>query len=80
MLMLIELPTDPIDPDEEYLNTYHWKSFRNKIVKYANYKCQICDSKWVLNVHHRNYDCRGKEEYRDVVVLCADCHSKFHDK
>lgn len=36
-----------------------------------------------LNVHHRNYDCHGKEHkhYKaDLICLCEDCHQKFHDK
>jgi len=67
-------------PYKEYLLTYHWRTMRSKALKRAHYKCQICGSTKQLNVHHNTYENRGEEKYEDLIVLCKDCHSKFHDK
>jgi len=46
--------------------------------------CEICGekSKKLLNVHHKNYDNKGNELFHltDLVVLCFNCHHKFHEK
>ena len=70
-------------PYADFLNTYYWDIVRKyKLVK-GNYSCELCNTKGtVLNVHHKTYEHRG-EEYRyleDLIVLCSDCHGKFHNK
>ena len=68
-------------PYKEYLQTEHWQSFRKRVLRYHGYRCQLCGAdKTQLNVHHRSYENRGQEQYNDVIVLCHDCHSKFHGK
>ena len=61
---------------DDYLKTKHWKYFREKSIEDKNYKCEQCESSYELDVHHKNYDCLGKETFSDVKVLCIDCHSK----
>lgn len=67
-------------PYKEYLQTEHWQEFRRKVLKRYNNKCQLCGKTGKLNVHHNNYDHRGEEDYKDVLLLCEDCHHKFHNK
>lgn len=67
-------------PYKEYLQTEHWKQTRGKALKKANYRCELCNSKIDLNVHHKTYENRGEEKPNDLIVLCHNCHSKFHDK
>lgn len=68
-------------PYAEYLKTDHWQELRTRMLKRAGYSCQVCNSKNVsLHVHHRTYANRGNEDYSDLIVLCANCHGKFHDK
>lgn len=67
-------------PYQEYLNTDHWKELRNLALKAAKYRCEVCDSDGKLNVHHKHYKTRGAESLSDLVVLCHDCHAKFHGK
>lgn len=67
-------------PYKEYLQTEHWKNKRKSTLKKAKYKCELCNSKDNLNVHHKTYENRGCEMSRDLIVLCEKCHSKFHDK
>lgn len=67
-------------PYKEYLETDHWKSKRKRALKRANYKCQLCSSKESLQVHHNTYKNRGNEKDEDLIVLCENCHSKYHGK
>lgn len=68
-------------PYSDYLNTGHWKHFREEAIKAAHNKCQLCNSEdKTFNIHHRTYDNRGRETFSDVIVLCKDCHAKFHGK
>jgi len=64
----------------EYLLTEEWLQKRNQKLKQAGFKCQICNTGGLLNVHHRTYDRRGDEWMSDLTVLCRPCHAKFHDK
>ncbi|KAA3645534.1 MAG: HNH endonuclease [Chloroflexi bacterium] len=68
-------------PYREYLQTPEWKERRKRHLISAGYRCQLCNSSGVtLNVHHRTYDRRGNERFTDLIVLCQDCHSTFHDE
>ncbi|MGL5347563.1 MAG: hypothetical protein ACRDA3_09425 [Peptostreptococcaceae bacterium] len=70
-----------IDGYKDYLKTIHWDDMRKYKLKEANYKCQLCGVKETeLHVHHNNYDNLGDECPSDLIVLCKDCHSKFHNK
>ena len=65
---------------QEYLQSDHWKQFAADAKERAGNRCQLCNSDGELHTHHRTYDRLGEELPEDVVVLCADCHAKFHDK
>lgn len=67
-------------PYREYLLTQHWLDTRNRKLRQAQFRCQICNEGWPLDVHHRTYERRGFEDMGDLTVLCRNCHSKFHDK
>jgi hypothetical protein len=67
-------------PYREYLQTPEWKERRLKHLKSVGHRCQVCNSPiQPLDVHHRTYERRGLEYYKDLIVLCRDCHSTFHD-
>lgn len=66
-------------PYREYLLTSEWNARREQQLRRAGYRCQVCNaSRKQLNVHHRTYERRGNEEFKDLIVLCKDCHSIFH--
>lgn len=68
-------------PYQEYLQTPEWDETRRVMRKRAGYRCQVCSSKArILDVHHNTYANRGNEAKEDLVVLCRDCHAKFHGK
>lgn len=68
----------PSMPYKEYLQTEHWKEKRKGALKRAGYKCQLCNSDLMLQVHHRTYERRGSERAADLIVLCQRCHKDFH--
>jgi hypothetical protein len=64
----------------KYLRSKHWKKTREKALIRADYQCQLCASKdSVLNVHHNSYERIGKEQDKDLIVLCRPCHRRFHN-
>ncbi len=69
-------------PYARYLQTQHWQDIRALALRRAGNKCQLCSAKEALEVHHNSYEYRGEEHIypEDLVVLCEDCHSRFHDK
>jgi hypothetical protein len=82
-LVAAEPPVDERDrlrrmPYGQYLRTAHWYEVRNAALQRAENRCTICNGTDLLEVHHRDYRRRGAERPADVVVLCADCHTRHH--
>jgi hypothetical protein len=68
-------------PYAEYLKSPHWQAVRRDALARAKNRCQLCNSrKKPLHTHHNSYERRGYENSDDLIVLCANCHAKFHDK
>jgi hypothetical protein len=67
-------------PYEDYLKSEEWQAKRKQALAYAENRCQLCNGDGELHVHHRTYDRRGAEMPQDLIVLCKDCHEKFHNK
>jgi hypothetical protein len=66
-------------PYREYLQTEHWQQVRQRALRRAKYRCELCNSGTVMNVHHRSYAQLGYEDPKDLIVLCEPCHAKHHD-
>lgn len=64
----------------EYLESDHWKDLRRAVLRRAKNKCQMCGSKYRLDVHHNSYANLGHEHPDDLIVLCRRCHSLHHGK
>lgn len=65
-------------PYSDYLNTAHWARLRAMALEHYGESCGLCSRTANLNVHHRTYDRRGREHINDLIVLCDDCHRRFH--
>lgn len=69
----------------EYLRTAHWQNVRERTLRLAGYRCQVCLISAPLDVHHIFYGRRGCEEPEDVIALCRDrglvkgCHTLQHE-
>jgi hypothetical protein len=69
-----------MDNYKQYLKTKHWQDFKTSVYKNGkSRRCAICGSYYGLNTHHISYKRIGKEHASDIVVLCGDCHSKYHN-
>lgn len=70
-------------PYDKYLRTDHWLKFISRILRKRGKRCQICgrgpSAHLKIDVHHLNYNRRGREEPSDVEVLCRDCHGIEHE-
>jgi len=64
----------------KYLQSRHWQSFRLKAILHYGKKCMMCGIKEVpyFHVHHLTYVNLGHEKFKDVVVLCEECHNEIH--
>lgn len=71
-------------PYKIFLQTLYWKAVSYEAKRKARFCCHVCSSNKNLSTHHRTYESHGYEHtydgMKDLVVLCKDCHEKFHDK
>ena len=64
---------------QKYLQSPEWQSTRKQAIARAGYRCQLCGAyASQLEVHHNTYKNLGNERPADIIVLCHDCHSRFH--
>lgn len=64
---------------KDFLKTPEWDKTRKRMLRLAGYRCQLCNkTNTILNVHHKTYDRIGEEFDDDLIVLCKNCHKKFH--
>lgn len=66
------------DEYKEYLETEWWRERRKKTLDYYGGRCAVCNSAGLVDVHHRTYERLGQELDSDLIVLCRECHSRFH--
>ncbi len=65
---------------QEYLQSDEWKYRADRAKKCAGHRCQVCNStEKSLDTHHRTYDRLGCEQDEDLIVLCRNCHTLFHE-
>lgn len=62
---------------DAYYRSEAWKKKAGEAKERVG-KCQLCASTTRLEVHHNTYDRVGKEGPYDLVVLCHECHRKYH--
>lgn len=66
-------------PYTEYLKSPEWRERRSRMLRSVGYRCQLCNrADKTLHVHHRTYERRGDELYKDLIVLCEECHRIHH--
>ncbi|WHZ60027.1 HNH endonuclease signature motif containing protein [Metabacillus hrfriensis] len=70
---------EKVDNYEDYLETRHWKQFKERYAKSHKKQCTMCDEKENIHLHHITYNRVGNEKFEDVVYLCRTCHLKVHE-
>jgi len=64
----------------KYIYTTEWKK-RSIAIKKRDFNCcVVCGSNKRLHAHHKNYNNLGtKQEMKDCVTLCDNCHQVVHE-
>lgn len=65
---------------QQYIQSPAWKRKAARAKARSGHRCQVCNSPDNLEAHHRTYERLGHERPGDITVLCAECHSRFHNK
>jgi hypothetical protein len=67
-------------PYRYFLETAYWFAVSSVVKSNAGMRCNVCNSDYKIQVHHRTYDNHGYEHkhMNDLVVLCDYCHGLFH--
>lgn len=63
---------------EFYLRSPEWRKRRDTALRLAGFRCQRCQSKRELQVHHKTYERLGEELDDDLEALCRSCHEGHH--
>jgi hypothetical protein len=64
----------------ENLPNRSFSTTRRAALYYYGHKCAICGTDENLEVHHKNYDRKGREKFDDLVILCRKHHLIQHKK
>lgn len=64
----------------EYMKSEGWANKRKEALDRAHNRCQLCALEYNLRVHHNSYSNLGDEREEDLIVLCDECHKKYHGK
>jgi hypothetical protein len=66
---------------QAFLHSDTWKTLRERRLRIAGFKCEKCDCRRRLQVHHHTYRATWPEtQVEDLRVLCRWCHAQFHNK
>lgn len=60
---------------QEYLQSYEWQQKTDECKRRAGKRCQICNSPYSLESHHRKYGTWGDESVKDLLCVCRGCHA-----
>lgn len=63
---------------ETYIKSKEWFAWRAFIFEWRGRKCQLCTGTKNLELHHMSYKNLGKENIRDVLIVCSVCHRYIH--
>jgi hypothetical protein len=72
-------PRPPRMAYKDYLRCEWWKWRRLQALKKAKHRCQRCNDKAKLQVHHKTYVRLGRERDEDLEVVCRSCHEQEHE-
>jgi hypothetical protein len=60
----------------DYIASAAWARVRRAALRRARWRCERCEARGDLDVHHRTYVRLGLERPDDVEVLCPPCHEQ----
>jgi 5-methylcytosine-specific restriction endonuclease McrA len=61
------------------LNSEAYRILHRSILERDAWRCQMCGSMQLLQVHHINFRSRsGDDTEANLITLCAECHAQVH--
>lgn len=63
---------------QAYIQSPEWERVRKRILKRARGKCEKCQKRPPIQVHHLTYDRLGNERDEDLLAVCGPCHQSCH--
>lgn len=63
-----------------YLQSPQWKARRLELFAARGAKCEICQSKKLLHLHHLTYVRLYDELDSDLAIVCDECHGAIHNR
>lgn len=63
-----------------YIASPEWRAKAEAIKARDGYHCRLCFRTVSLEVHHSTYERLGAELDTDLITLCHDCHTAFHER
>jgi len=64
----------------DYLNSPEWKTRRDAVMDRCDGVCEGCRQRNADDVHHLTYRHIGREFLFQLVGLCRDCHTRWHEE
>ena len=65
---------------KRYMNSQKWRGKRRGYFKRHEKKCAACKSERDITLHHMTYENLGQETDADLVPLCQECHTLYHQR
>jgi len=63
-----------------HIKTDKWRMLRKQIIERENNICQGCRKAPIQEIHHDTYVHLENEFLFQLIGLCHNCHSRFHNK
>lgn len=64
----------------DYLNSAEWRERRDAVMDRCDGICEGCRKQSASDVHHLTYKHIGNEFLFELVGLCRDCHTRWHEQ
>lgn len=64
----------------DYLDSSEWRARRRLVLERCDGICEGCRTAQADEVHHLTYQHVGREFLFELVGLCSDCHSRWHER
>lgn len=76
-------PVKHLSPEyNEYIESEIWKQKSLSMKEVAEFRCACCNREFRvcdLHTHHMSYHGLGSESSEQLLVLCRECHNRFHE-
>lgn len=66
---------------KEYISSPEWAKLAQEVKRRRKYECALDPTHaGPVEAHHRSYRQLGHEAPEDIILLCEQCHRRFHHR